>query len=439
VKKEDFIRLMDAAGISPETMENIAISNELVVRKSAIGPAELLHSFCMACGKGTASFNDVAAAMEAGLPQAPSRQAVAKRMAKPAWIYFLDKLLALLLAGKFDLRNTETIRKCGSFSRVLVQDSTVIRLPKRLFPEFSGVANGSVSVCNARVQCVYDLMAEAFTDFSIDPYSKNDTKAAPELDLRPGDLVLRDRGYFGVAEFRRHRDAGAHCVYRYKHGTIFNDPLTGQRFDLLTALKLKGSADCEVALNDDKATIVRIMAAPVSEELANTRRMKAKKESKHTPSAECLELMAWSIFITTIPKQEAGFECILQIYSLRWRIETIFKSWKGEVAFAKIHNVSHQQLNAILRARFIMIVLCSQYIFSPARKIIAEHGKNLLSLLKVIRYLMADPSRIAKTIIEINEYDRILKPALKALKRYCSYEKRKRKSFEQVIETVIWP
>jgi len=51
---------------------------------------------------------------------------------------------------------------------------------------------------------------------------------------------------------------------------------------------------------------VRLMAAPVDEETANLRRMKAKRETRgHNPSKALLELMDWTIFITTIPHARA--------------------------------------------------------------------------------------------------------------------------------------
>jgi len=37
--------------------------------------------------------------------------------------------------------------------------------------------------CNARIQAVYDLKRMAFEAFAIDAYSKNDLKAAPEMEL----------------------------------------------------------------------------------------------------------------------------------------------------------------------------------------------------------------------------------------------------------------
>jgi Transposase DDE domain len=59
------------------------------------------------------------------------------------------------------------------------------------------------------IQCVYDLLSENFVSFTVDPYSKNDLMAAPELVLQEGDLVFRDRGYLILDEVQRHIDNGA--------------------------------------------------------------------------------------------------------------------------------------------------------------------------------------------------------------------------------------
>ena len=121
--------------------------------------------------------------------------------------------------------------KASAYQRVLLQDSTIIQLPARLFAAFSGVQNATSTVCNARIQCVYDLKAGTFIKFTIDPYSKNDFLAALEIDFQPGDLVLRDRGYFTVSAVRKHIAVNAHCIVRYKHKTTLLDPHTGAPFN----------------------------------------------------------------------------------------------------------------------------------------------------------------------------------------------------------------
>jgi hypothetical protein len=89
----------------------------------------------------------------------------------------------------------------------------------------------------------------------------------------------------------------------------------------MALLEHNGHLDIEVCLNDKGRTKVRLLAAPVSQEVADNRRMRAKKEMKgHNPQDDLLKLMAWTIFVTDIPPSEADFNQILKIYRFRWRI-----------------------------------------------------------------------------------------------------------------------
>ncbi len=188
-------------------------------------------------------------------------------------------------------------------------------------------------------------MSEQFINFSIDTYTKNDLRSAPELQIRKGDLVLRDRGYLSFDEIKRHIDTEADCIYRYKFKTNLLDVNTLKTIDLTKLLKNNGHLDMEVCLNNKEKTIVRIVSSPVDKSVANERRRKAKNESRgKNPSKEFLEQLDWTIFIITIPKDKVDFSMILKLYSLRWRIEIIFKSWKSNMNFAKYHNVSSNQL-----------------------------------------------------------------------------------------------
>jgi hypothetical protein len=320
-----------------------------------------------------------------------------------------------------------------------VQDSTIIGLPARLFNFYSGVSNGHASVCNARIQCVYDLLEENFICFTVDAYTKNDLAAAPELNLQKDDLVIRDRGYLTVTEIERHLALGAHCIFRHKSKMVLLDKKTEQEIDLLAMLKEKGQLDMVVTLNNKKRTMVRVVAFPVSEEIANCRRMKAKKEMKKKPSTIYLALLGWSVYITTISLQDADYRFIFKAYSLRWRIEIIFKSWKSNMEFAKIHNVSKNQLLLILFARFIMIIICIQHIFSPARKIVKKLLKTELSMIKVVRHLMKNTSKILLIIEAIQNYKHKSASRLHALAKYCAYDKRLRKNFRQEFDDIFIP
>ena len=187
-----------------------------------IDPGGLLASLGDECPNGSPSYNDLALSIAASHPDSgPSRQAVALRLREPCETFrshWLGDVIARRLAEGQD-RPEAPAQHFRGYGGVLVQDRTVIQLPGHLFADFSGVSNGQARVCNARIQTTYDLVSSRLTSFAIDPYSKNDLAAAPPLVLQQGDLVLRDRGYLTADEVRRHRAAGADCIYRHKTGT----------------------------------------------------------------------------------------------------------------------------------------------------------------------------------------------------------------------------
>ena len=437
MKKNDFLALLNAMNIKADQIEKIAADTGFLIRKSDVEPADLLYAICCASTHGTVSFNDLASKIDAEAAVSISRQAIAKKTGKESCVDFLKKILALIIISRIGKEEIDLLRTAGKFKRVLVQDSTIIKLPVRLFEFFSGVSNAHSSVCNARIQCVYDLITESFICFTIDPYTKNDLKAAPELSIEKDDLVIRDRGYLTLNEVERHLTAEADCIYRYQSNMILLNSQTRERINLLSELQSKKQLDFQAILNNERGTKIRIVALPVKEEIANRRRMKAKKEIKRALSKEYLDLMSWSIFITTISKHDADYNFLFKVYSLRWRIEIIFKSWKSNMEFSKIHNVSKKQLSLILYARFIMIIIYIQYIFSPARMIIKKQLQKALSMIKVVHYLIKNTCKIILIAKAIENFKHKLCYHLNALARYCCYDKRARVNFEQEFDAAF--
>jgi hypothetical protein len=326
----------------------------------------------------------------------------------------------------------ETTHPFRGYRRGLVQDRTIIQLPGPLFADFSGVSNAQASVCNARIPATDNLRDSRRVGFSIDPYSKNDLTAAPELPLQQGDLVLRDRGDLVLDEIQRHRNAGADCIYRHKTGTIYLDPQTLDPIDLPALLKGQGQLDLEGLLNNEALTRVRLVTAPVDAETANLRRMKAKKETKgHHPSQAVLELMDWTIFITTIPATLAGFKEILAIYGLRWRIEIIFKAWKSHLKFPLLHRVSQLQMAILLKARLLIITACTHLVYGPLERRLLQNYDRRLSLLKFMRFLSKSPARFIRVLQSPSFCQQEHRVFHEALVRYGCYDKRKRQNYSE--------
>lgn len=282
MKRNDFVNLLEDTGMNQKKLEKIAFDSGFIVRKRLITASDLLYSFCMETADGIASYNDIAAHIDSKCGVSVSRQAIWKKATDPCLTYF-KTILEHLILSKTKNMDIVRLKYRSSYKRILVQDSTIIKLPPRLFEMFSGVSNGFSKVCNARIQGIYDILNEKFIKFSIDPYSKNDLEAAPEIELKKGDLSLRDRGYLINDEIQRHFDTDAHCVYRHKFGTLILDEFTEEPINLLEKLKKENFIDMSIKLNNKRKTIARIVAQPVSDKIANERRRKAKQEKKLLP------------------------------------------------------------------------------------------------------------------------------------------------------------
>jgi len=396
-------------------------------------PGDLLFAICNGAIQGGSSYNDLAMHIDYTTEKSVSKQAVAKKIKQQCKI-FMQEVVKVILEKKLGKDKYIKVLKTLKYTRIIVQDSTIIKLPLALYEIFSGVSNRYNKRTNARIQVIYDLLSGQFIGFSIDTYTKNDLKSAPELQIREGDLVLRDRGYLSNDEVKRHIDTGADCIYRHKSRMKLLGVDTLKPIDLTKMLKKNGNLDLDVRLNNKEKTIVRIISSPVDKSVADERRRKTKKEIRgKNPSKKLLEQLDWTIFIVTIPKDKAGFSTILKLYSLRWRIETIFKSWKSNMNFSKYHNISAVQLYVIVLARFIMAMLFVQFIFKKCGTMIYYHSKRHLSLMKTLKYLTCFPGALTGLYRDIIGYDKKgMGPSIEKLKRYCCYDPRmKRLNFEQ--------
>lgn len=219
---------------------------------------------------------------------------------------------------------------------------------------------------------------------------------------------------------------------------MYLDTATGNEINLAKILKHKKTLDIEVCLNNNDKTIVRLMAEPVNKIIANERRRKAKIEMKgHNPSKEILFLMSWTIFITTIPKEDADFSKIMSIYRLRWKIETIFKTWKSNMHFAKVHNVSKNQLVVLLTSRLIMIVVCTHLLLNRCSHYIRKYYNQELSMIKFFNYLRKNMEKFFALLSSLRKIIDGKRRILDSIAKYCSYDKRKRLNMRQLTLTAL--
>ena len=251
-----------------------------------------------------------------------SKQALSQRINR-CWVDLFCKILGCTLTRAALSAEAKATGIFSFFNRVLVNDSTKLALPKKLAPQFPGSCNQTQKQ-NAMIslQTILDLLSETYVYFGVNPFTYNDQRAAPDIVeiISPGDLIIRDLGYFVPRVFRAIMDKCAYFLSRYHHGTDLVDA-HGNKIDLLAVLEKTPLLDTWLYLGKQARVPVRLVAIPVPDKVANERRRKLLKNKNRdrrlNPTKEQLALCGWEIFVTNVTEIVWTNQDVSNAYGLR--------------------------------------------------------------------------------------------------------------------------
>ena len=316
-----------------------------------------------------------------------SKQALWERLTVRA-VAFLQAVLAACIGRVVQPSGRAQPVALRHFGRVLLQDSTTLRLGPRLAAFFPGSANQrGAKNGQLKIQSIYDLVSQRFVAFGLSGFRRNDQAAAGDVlrVLRTGDLVVRDLGYFVVKSLAQIQQAGGFFLSRLRLDTSLWDAAGSEPLDLLKLLRRHGQLDREVRLGREQKLAVRLVAVKLPAAVAAERRRRAKqnRDRRCRPNARHLALLGWAIFITNVPREKMAARTVAQVYGLRWRVETIFKAWKSHFRLTEVPGGGAPALEAMIYARLIFLTVfaraCGQGWLEPWR----EEAPPPRSLLKV--------------------------------------------------------
>jgi len=319
----------------------------------------------------------------------------------------------------------------NNFSRVFVEDSTILKLPDCVAAHFPGqTSKRGMRYAQIKIQASFDLKKSSYQSFQLQPYLENDYQFSKYCltYLKPKDLIIRDLGYFLLDAFKKIDKHGAFYISKLKSQLKVSDNCL-QPVELLKYLKKhKSVVDKVVHIGRNKYLKVRLVARRIPKKIADKRRanlkIKIKRGKGYSPSENLLKLQSWEIYITNISSKVLSIQQIADIYKLRWKIETIFKCWKSNFKFNVYpYRASRSQVLAIIYGRLIF----SMFANSILLKCEAAESNNHISIQKA--------SKIIVEIFQQTFNDRIeLVVMQNILNYYGTYEKRKRKTFRQLYD-----
>lgn len=327
----------------------------------------------------------------------------------------------------------------GAVRRVLITDSTVIALHPSLHKAFPGSANQCGNQhASCRLQVTMELLGGRMLACAPAPFTRNDQAAAQDVValLKPGDLLLRDLGYFTLKSLAAIDAQKAFFLSRWRYNTTVLDE-NDQAIDLLELLRNAAKRGCqrvefEARLGARDKLPVRVAALRLPEKIAAERRREARqnRDRRLNHSATYYELLGWSIFVTNLPADLLEKLDCSKLYSLRWRIENFFKAWKGNLKPALLagHATNPWHLRCLLLGHMLALTefgIQGRFALDAP----GADGTPPLSMMKVIDILVLS-SRLPHDCPSSQAVER-------QIQYHGRYEKRKREPLPTRAATVL--
>jgi hypothetical protein len=182
--------------------------------------------------------------------------------------------------------------------------------------------------------------------------------------FNPGQLAIVDRGYANAAGIAWVRGQQADVLVRLNRGAlpVFGDE-SAEAIDVLewtrsipddTAVERAVWIEDPSADDKDKRIHGRLVATRLPPDKAVEARKRARREQGSKVTEATLEMAAYVVLFTTVPKGRLSTARCLEAYRLRWQVELLYKRWKSLGGLDQLPNERDDTINAWLYIKLLL-------------------------------------------------------------------------------------
>jgi IS4 transposase len=338
---------------------SIARQTGLIVRHSRKFSADgFVLSLLQAVTSGGGSFNQIAVALALSGTKPLSRQALWNRVDANA-VNFMMEVVRETVEQRW---SGEVLIASEIFDRLILEDSSQIKLPAGNHEDFPAHGNGKGATAGCKFDLAFDLLTGEPILQSLRLATDQDKELGKDLvDLvKRNDLVLRDMGYFSLGEFSRIEALDAWWLSRLPSNVLAWD-LKGRKLEDILQTTNTCRLDLTVCVGEvrHRCRLIAVRAAPdVAAQRRRERRKQAEDHGKQI-SKQALVRCDWHIILTNVRAEEMTAENLFKLYGVRWNIEIGFRAWKqcGHLAkaLARRSNIFHLQV--LMLAGILLLIM----------------------------------------------------------------------------------
>lgn len=348
----------DCSLLTLPDLDRIATQTKLVIRKSTkFSPDAFLCSLLEAVSSGKGSNNQIASHLGDRLDESMARQSMHER--------FTERSTAFLVAVHSDLLEKryhpahQAFSKQSLIKRVFTEDCSGLPLPKSNAKIFPAHGNHHGETAGVKIDFTYDLLTGEVISHSLEGATRQDRVIGKEAltQLLPGDLVLRDMGFFVLSEFSYIEEQGAYWQSRVPLNVdlTLEDEISLEKHLRCAKGKI---VDVNVLAGKAEQKHCRLVAVRAHSKIARERRKQRRQQAKtkgKAPSQKGLVRDGWHLMLTNLTEQQASAEQLMALYRSRWAIEIQFRAWKQSLNLeAALNRKSHRDhLEALILAGLI--------------------------------------------------------------------------------------
>jgi len=399
------------ACLSPAVLQDIAKRVGFVQRASKYQANELI-ALCVWLSQEIAStsLTQLCSRLEASTGVLMSAEGLNQRFNQAA-VSYLREVFRALLAQKLCSNQSLFANLISTFNRIRILDATVFQLPDPFALDYQD-SGGSSNTAGVKIQLEYDLLSGQFLNVQVGP-GKNNDKTYGTICLKTveaGDLCLRDLGYFDLGDLKAVHEKEAYYISRLKLNTRIyiknpepeyfkNGTLKKQteyiQLDMTQMMSgLTPGETIEIHegyIGQYQKLPTRVIIHRLTDDQTKTRlKNQAIREKKKgiVMKDKSKRLMGMNVYITNTSLKEVPTNYVHALYSLRWQIEILFKTWKSFFEIDACKTMKRERLECHLYGQLIGILLCSSTMFQM-RQLLLEKKKQELSEYKAI-YMIKD-------------------------------------------------
>lgn len=347
--------------VSDERLEAIAKASSFKKRKSVISPKAFLDAVFFCSNDKSPSLSEYSIDLAHHHGVKVSKQALDKRFNENTK-QMLTGLLQEVLTQQIAHNSVKNVSSSW-FTDIRIMDSSEFKVSKKVADTFPGYG-GEGREAGVQIQFEYQLLSSKVTTLSIGASRDSDcTEGMKNIEKVPAKtLLLRDLGYFSPKVFKELSGKSIYFISRAKSQWNFYTLKNGEYSLLSTASIIsllkdqkEKYLDLNVYVGEKVRTKVRLVANLLTEE--QTKKRLKNKSANRKLGPDTLEAIGLNLFVTNVESEKCTASQIYDLYTVRWQVELVFKTWKSVMRLHKIHPMNATRLECILLIKLLWVML----------------------------------------------------------------------------------